>query len=91
MDKFGDFIQFGYAMTKKDKDDIDNEGNKIIIQKGTLVILLDLHEDGCIVEYSEYNNPKINITVDCYDYDELEAVSDEEAKMILKEKRKNKS
>lgn len=83
-----DFIQFGYAMTKNDKNDIDNDGNKITIPKDTLVILLDLHEDGCIVEYSGRNNPKINITVDCYDYDELEPVSEEEVGRIVKEEKR---
>lgn len=86
MDKFEKFEQFGYARTLHDEDHIDNDGNKIVIPRGTIVTLLDLYEKGCIVEYDP--NDGIRIDVGEYRYEDLEPVSEEEVGRIVKEEQR---
>lgn len=83
MDKFE---LFGYVRTKNDLRYIDCDGEEIFIPKGTLAHLVDMFEDGCIVEYCEHsqNMPDVN----GYDYGDLEPVSIEEVRKAKKVEKK---
>lgn len=88
MNKFGNFKQFGYARTLHAINTIDDDGNSIVIPIGTLMLLLDLYEDGCIVEY--FNDDGIRMDVDEYNYEDIEPVSEEEVKRIVEKNKKHK-
>lgn len=77
---------FGYVRTKNDLRYVDCDGEEIFIPKGTLAHLVDMFEDGCIVEYCEHSQamPDVN----GYDYDDLEPVSEEEVGRIVKEEQR---
>lgn len=70
-----------------DEDHIDNEGNMVVIPKGTIVVILDMYEEDCMVEYDPDDGIKIDIGV--YRYEDIEPLSDEEVRRIVEEGIKN--
>lgn len=82
MDRFG---EYGYARTLHNISTIDDNGNDIVIPKGTIVFILDMFEKSCIVEFGK--NDGIMMDIDEIQYEDIEPISEEEVNRIAEEEK----